>query len=414
MSSNVSEKLHHLQMCENRLRDAFASHPLLATSQELVAPRIALSTIKEIDMTLPRILITGATGKTGVQAARQLLEKGFSVRALVHRTDARSALLQSLGAEVQVGDLHDIDDMRRALKDVQRAYYCTPLLRNALGASMVFAAVAQEQHLEVVVALSQWLADPRHTSVHTREIWLADKALSWMPNVDLVTVNPGWFADNYMAAMEPIAQFGMLPMPLGEGMNAPPSNEDIARVAVAALTDPSVHIGKTYRPTGPALLSPQDVAATFAKVLGRPVKYFDAPSGMFTKVARALGFPDFTVAQVSCYLEDYKRGAFALGAPTQTVFEVTGQRPETFEAIVRRYLTESPFARRSAGSMLRAMGGMLRIMLTPSLDPAAYARSHDIPTLQNAHLAADSADWVASHAATATRPRLTRTATLAT
>ncbi len=365
-------------------------------------------------MALPRILITGATGKTGVQAARQLLEKGFPVRALVHRTDARSASLQSLGAEVQVGDLHDIAHMRRALKDVQRAYYCAPLLRNALGASMVFAVAAQEQHLELVVALSQWLADPRHTSVHSREIWLADKALSWMPDVDLVTVNPGWFADNYMAAMEPIAQFGMFPLPLGEGLNAPPSNEDIARVAVAALTHPALHIGKNYRPTGPALLSPQDIAATFAKVLGRPVKYFDAPSGMFTKVARALGFPDFTVAQVSCYLEDYKRGAFALGAPTQTVFEVTGQRPETFEAIVRRYVSGSPFARRSAGSMLRALSGTLRIMFTPSLDTAAYARNHDIPRLQDAHLAADSADWLASHSVPSARPRQMPTAILAT
>ncbi|MFA6312456.1 MAG: NmrA family NAD(P)-binding protein [Sterolibacterium sp.] len=365
-------------------------------------------------MTLPRILVTGATGKTGIQAVKQLLEKGFPVRALAHRVDARSESLRSLGAEVQVGDMNDIDDMRTALKDIQRAYYCPPLLRDALTAGMVFAAAAQERRLEVVVAMSQWLADPRHTSVHTRETWLADKALSWMPDVDLVTVNPGWFADNYMAAMEPIAQFGMLPMPLGEGLNAPPSNEDIARVAVAALSNPAGHIGKNYRPTGPALLSPQDIAATFAKVLGRPVKYIDAPSGMFTKVARALGFPDFTVAQILCYFEDYKRGAFALGAPTQAVFEITGQRPATFEAIVRRYASGSPFARRTAGSMLRAMSGMLRIMLTSSLNPVAYARSHDIPTLRDAHLAADSADWLASHSAPSARPRRMPTTILAT
>lgn len=352
-------------------------------------------------MTLPRILVTGATGKTGVQVVKQLLAKGFPVRALVHRTDRRSESLKAIRAEVQVGDLHDIDDMRLALKDVQRAYFCAPLLRDALSATMVFAAAAQERRLEVVVALSQWLADPRHTSAHTRETWFADKALSWMPDVDLVTVNPGWFADNYMAAMEPIAQFGMMPMPLGEGLNAPPSNEDIARVAVSALTNPAGHVGKAYRPTGPALLSPQDIAATFAKVLGRPVRYVDASAGIFTKVARALGLADFTTAQVLCYFQDYKRGAFAVGAPTQAVFEVTGQRPEDFETIVRRYVSESPFARRSPGSVLRAMGGMLRIMATPALDPVAYARSHDVSTLSGARLAAESDDWLSTHSAPA-------------
>lgn len=187
-------------------------------------------------MVMPRILVTSAVGNTGFQTTKQLLEKGFPVRALVRRTDARSESLKALGAEIQIGNLHDIADVRRALKDVQRAYFCTPLLRDALSASAVFAVAAQERRLEVMVALSQWLAGPRHPSIHTRETWLADKMFSWMPDVDLVTINPGWFADNYMAALEPIAQFGMMPMPLGQGMNAPPSNEDIARVIVGHLS----------------------------------------------------------------------------------------------------------------------------------------------------------------------------------
>ena len=349
-------------------------------------------------MTNPKILVTSAAGKTGFQTTKQLLEKGFPVRALVHRPDKRSELLKTLGAEVQVGNLQDIEDVHRALKDVQRAYFCAPLLRNALSASAVFAAAVQEHRLEVVVALSQWLADPRHPSIHTRETWFADRIFSWMPNVDLVTINPGWFADNYMAALEPIAQFGMMPMPLGEGLNAPPSNEDIARVIVGALINPANHIGKTYRPTGPALLSPQDIAATFAKVLGRPVRYFNAPAGMFTKVARALNLPDFTIAQVLWYFEDYKRNAFAEGAPTQAVFEVTGRNPEDFETIVRRYVGKSPLVNRSIGATLRAMSGMMKIMFKPVLHPGRYAQIHEFPRLTGVSLAVESEAWLSTHA----------------
>lgn len=350
-------------------------------------------------MTKPRILVTSAAGNTGFQTTRQLLEKGFPVRALVRRADQRSETLKALGAQIQVGNLQDIEDVRQALKDVQRAYFCAPLLRDALSASAIFASAAHECRLEVVVALSQWLADPRHPSIHTRETWLADQMFSWMPGVGAVTVNPGWFADNYMAALEPIAQFGMLPMPLGDGQNAPPSNEDIARVIVAALIDPARHIGKRYRPTGPTLLSPQDIAATFAKVLGRPVRYFNAPAGMFSKVARALNFPDFTIAQVLCYFDDYQRNAFAIGAPTQAVLEVTGQKPEDFETIVRRYVGQSPASQRNATAMLRAVGGMLRIMVTPALQSDRFARSHEFPDLAAPRLAVDSAKWLASHAA---------------
>lgn len=348
-------------------------------------------------MAKPKTLVTSASGNTGFQTARQLLEQGFPVRALVRRTDERSNALLALGADIQVGNLHDIDDVRCALNDVQRAYFCAPLLPDALSASVVFAAAAQDHRLEVVVALSQWLADPRHPSIHTRETWLADKMFSWMPNVDLVTINPGWFADNYMAALEPIAQFGMMPMPLGDGMNAPPSNEDIARVIVGALVNPARHIGKIYRPTGPALLSPQDIAATYAKVLDRPVRYFDAPAGLFTKVARALNFPDFTTAQVLWYFEDYKRNAFAIGAPTQAVLEVTGQAPEDFETIVRRYVAKSPWAKKGLGPMLRAMGGMMKVMLQPTIDPARYAQFHHFPKLTGASLAVESEKWLSTH-----------------
>jgi len=39
---------------------------------------------------------------------------------------------------------------------------------------------------------------------------------------------------------------------------APVANEDIARTAVAVLMAPGRHDGKTYRPTGPQLLSAAD------------------------------------------------------------------------------------------------------------------------------------------------------------
>jgi hypothetical protein len=61
--------------------------------------------------------------------------------------------------------------------------------------------------------------------------------LSWLPDVSTVTVQPGWFADNYFAVLGQAAQFGVFGLPLGKGQNAPPSNEDIARVIVACLAD---------------------------------------------------------------------------------------------------------------------------------------------------------------------------------
>ena len=47
-----------------------------------------------------KILVLGASGKTGSATAKELLNKGESVRAFVRRTDYRSEGLREAGAEI--------------------------------------------------------------------------------------------------------------------------------------------------------------------------------------------------------------------------------------------------------------------------------------------------------------------------
>ena len=71
-----------------------------------------------------KFLITGATGKTGVHVAGNLLEAGHAVRAMVHREDARSAALRAAGAEVVVGDLLDnaVGPLEHAVLVIERDF----------------------------------------------------------------------------------------------------------------------------------------------------------------------------------------------------------------------------------------------------------------------------------------------------
>ncbi len=55
----------------------------------------------------PGILITGATGKTGTPAIKELRQQGIAVRAMVSKKDERAAALTELGAEVVVANFHD-------------------------------------------------------------------------------------------------------------------------------------------------------------------------------------------------------------------------------------------------------------------------------------------------------------------
>jgi NAD(P)H dehydrogenase (quinone) len=342
----------------------------------------------------PRFLVTAAVGNTGYPTALRLLDQGERVRVLIRRSSARSETLRRHGAEIVLGSLDDIGDVRAALDDVQRAYFCAPLLPGLLDKAVIFASAADDAGVEFVVALSQWLADPTHPSIHTRQAWLAEQVLR-RAAVDVCVVNPGWFADNYLASTDLITQLGLLPLPLGEGLNAPPSNEDIGAVVAAVLRAPAAHVDRAYRPTGPALLDPQQIAATFATVTGHPVRYVNAPLGTFARVSRGLGLPDYTTAQVLHYFADYQRNAFGIGGPTDVVPELTGRPAESLETIARRYFTPA-VSRRTLSTRVAASGRLLRGLLRGSADTRVISRTDDyaIPHLR---LAAESDTWRLTH-----------------
>src|SRR5260221_9516071 len=85
------------------------------------------------------ILISGATGSTGGATARQLLKEGHAIRALAHREDDRSKLLQDLGAEVVYGDLLDIHAVTAAFGGVRAALFVgSPLRPEMVKTSAIF------------------------------------------------------------------------------------------------------------------------------------------------------------------------------------------------------------------------------------------------------------------------------------
>jgi len=349
-------------------------------------------------MTIPKILVTGATGRTGGAIVTQLLAKGVPVRAMVRTFDQRSAALEAQGAEIVVADIFDPGQLMDAMRDLERAYYCPPYHPFVIQSASAFAVAAREAGLEQIVSLSQWLAGPNHPSLMTRQLWLVDRMFATLSNIAYTVVNPGFFADSpYMEMMPFAAHLGVFPMPFaGESRDAPPSVDDIARIAVAALLDPSRHAGKSYRPTGPKLLSVTEMAAVIGHIVGRKVRHVRSPLWMFYKVARAQGLEPILLSGLRHYFQDHDRGAFVVGAPNDTVRELTGKDAEDFETIARRHAV-LPASHQSFGAQFAAFARFLAIPMLPGFDPVAYDRAQEQPVPSRPRLALDDADWTASH-----------------
>jgi uncharacterized protein YbjT (DUF2867 family) len=349
-------------------------------------------------MKQPKILVTGATGRTGRAVVDELLAKGVPVRAVVHSKDARSTALERKGAETVVVDMFDYDQLLAAMRGTQRAYYLPLYHPYMIQSATAFAVAAREAKLEAVVSLGQWLASPTHPSLTTRQVWLVDQVFSMIPGVVHVRVNPGYFADNYLRLIEFAAHLGVFPTITGNNKDAPPSNEDIARVVVAALMDPDKHAGKQYRPTGPALLSGNDMAEILSRVLRRKVRRIDLPWWLFLKASRRQNAGAFLMTGLRYYVEDHKQGAFALSAPTNDVLEVTGRPAEDFETTARRYAAR-PEAQRNFANWLRTFVDFMRNPLSPGYNPERLDRELRFPKPPAPRLAMANEDWKVEHGA---------------
>ncbi len=285
----------------------------------------------------PRILVTGAAGKSGSAVVEQMLSRGFPVRALVRRRDERSARLASLGADVVVTDLLDLSAVRAAVQGVRRVYFVYPPQGELLvEATSIIAVAARDAGVEALVNMSQISAREDSQSPLARQHWFSERILDWA-DIGAVHVRPTFFAENLIImGAATIAAEGRLYLPYGDEKHAPVAAADIARVVSGILAHPADHVGERYVLTGPRNLSVTEMAGVIAQELGKPVEYVNLPVEAWAGVLAGVdGMTDSLVAHLTAVAVDHQNGIFR--GETDVVERIGGQRPQALDVFVREH-----------------------------------------------------------------------------
>ncbi len=265
-----------------------------------------------------------------------MLDRGFPVRGLVRRRDARSERLEALGMQVVVGDLHDLESMREAMQGVRRVYFVYPPTGELLvEASTIAAVAARDAGVEALVNMSQISAREDSESPLARQHWLSENILDWA-DIGAVHVRPTFFAENLVIfGAETIASQGKLYLPYGTEKHAPVAAADIARVVSSILDDPTFHVGERYVVTGPRNLSLDEMAGILSHELGQTVEYVDLPVETWGEVLAGVdGMSDSLVTHLKAVAVDHQNGIFR--GETDVVEKIGGSPPQALDEFIRQ------------------------------------------------------------------------------
>ncbi|KUN95050.1 hypothetical protein AQJ84_23525 [Streptomyces resistomycificus] len=116
-------------------------------------------------------------------------------------------------------------------------------------------------------------------------------------------------------------------LPAGDGKEAFVDAEDIAEVAVAALTEAG-HAGWHYELSGPRLMTFGDAVAEIARATGRDVRYVPLTPEAYADEQRARGVPEEWV-RTSTGLYEYVRSG-GLATLSDGVQRALGRTPRDF------------------------------------------------------------------------------------
>ncbi|MER6770694.1 NAD(P)H-binding protein [Streptomyces bacillaris] len=207
------------------------------------------------------VLVLGGTGKTGRRVVARLRDLGVEVRAASRSGETRF-------------DWEYPDTWAPALKGAA-AVYIVPLdtepsptpafVEQAVAAGVRRMVLLSARGVDVPGYFGSPLLDD---GPHLRgEQAVRASGLAW------TILRPGWFAQNFSEGvfLEGVRD-GELALPVGDGRAAYIDVDDIAAVAVAALTEDG-HDGEVYELSGPRALSVPEVLDEIAKASGRRAAY---------------------------------------------------------------------------------------------------------------------------------------------
>ncbi|GAB88871.1 NmrA family NAD(P)-binding protein [Gordonia rhizosphera] len=275
--------------------------------------------------------VTGATGGFGSAAVTALISRGVTPADIVAvvRNAEKAAALRAAGVQVRVADYRHASAFEQALAGVDRLLLVSG---NEFGQRLSqhtnVVEAAQKAGVGLIAYTSILRADNSPLALATEHI-ATEKVLA-DSGIPVILLRNGWYSENYLRSAPAAIEGGVLYGSARDGAVAPAARADYADAAAAALI--SGRGGEVFELVGSQHLSYADIAAAFAEVSGKAVRYQDLPESDYAAALTRAGIP----AAFAGVLADSDAGvaAGALDSDSSDLVDLLGRPATTFAEVI--------------------------------------------------------------------------------
>ncbi|HSJ73495.1 MAG TPA: hypothetical protein VK904_04190 [Miltoncostaeaceae bacterium] len=276
------------------------------------------------------ILVLGGTGKTGRRVVEGLLARGLPVRVGSTGGDPR----------FDWGDRATWAPVMEGTRAVYISYYPDLAVPGAPAAVGELSRLAVDLGVRRLVLLS---GRGEEQAERSEEVMRAAAA-----GIEWTVVRCSWFNQNFSeGAISDLVRAGELFLPVGDVPEPFVDADDIADVAVAALTEEG-HAGQVYELTGPGMLTFAEAIAEISHAAGRPVRLTPISPGEFEAALAQEEQPDAIVWLLDYLFREVLDGRNAY--LTDGVQRAIGRPPKDFADYAREAAASGVWAPAPAGS----------------------------------------------------------------
>jgi uncharacterized protein YbjT (DUF2867 family) len=238
--------------------------------------------------------VTGITGRVGGVVARTLLTAKKPVRAVV-RDENKGAPWLDRGCEVAVTEMDDAAALTAAFEGTEGVFVLPPPIFDpepgfpeARAAAQAVRSALKATRPARVVCISTVGAQAAPSNLLTQLV-LMEQALGEL-GMPVTFLRPGWYMENAAWDVAPARDTGVIPsflQPLDK-LFPMVSTADVGRMAAELLQKASSG-RRVVELEGPHRVSPNDIAAAFARILRRPVRMEVVPRESWEALFKSQG-----------------------------------------------------------------------------------------------------------------------------